>query len=72
MVLTTRPKLRHRPYYSPFRRRMSVLPVDEKGLPNSSRASISDDPRAGRSRDHDSILCRQCCLWTKVDEVPII
>uniref|UniRef100_A0A0K2VHI5 Uncharacterized protein n=1 Tax=Lepeophtheirus salmonis TaxID=72036 RepID=A0A0K2VHI5_LEPSM len=53
---STRPKLRHSPYSSAFRRRRSVFSVDKKGLPNSSRASFTDDPTAGRSRDPDIIL----------------
>uniref|UniRef100_A0A0K2UM86 Uncharacterized protein n=1 Tax=Lepeophtheirus salmonis TaxID=72036 RepID=A0A0K2UM86_LEPSM len=53
---STRSKLRHSPYCSAFRRRTSVLPVDEQGLPNSSWPSFADDTTAGRSRDPDPIL----------------
>uniref|UniRef100_A0A0K2TSL5 Uncharacterized protein n=1 Tax=Lepeophtheirus salmonis TaxID=72036 RepID=A0A0K2TSL5_LEPSM len=41
---STRPKLRHIPYCSTYRRLTSVLPVDEKGLPNSSRLASPTIP----------------------------
>uniref|UniRef100_A0A0K2UG47 Uncharacterized protein n=1 Tax=Lepeophtheirus salmonis TaxID=72036 RepID=A0A0K2UG47_LEPSM len=53
---STRPKLRHIQYCSVFRRRTSVLPVDEKGIPNSNGASFADDSTAGRLRDSDPIF----------------
>uniref|UniRef100_A0A0K2TRK1 Uncharacterized protein n=1 Tax=Lepeophtheirus salmonis TaxID=72036 RepID=A0A0K2TRK1_LEPSM len=37
----TRSKLRHRRCCSPFHRRMSIFPFDEKELPNYSSASFA-------------------------------